>query len=266
MTTQTVKTILMRLLGENLTAYIQAARFAWLVKKGHDVDPEMELLSRLLQPGETAVDVGANGANWTTAIHRQTGPDGHVFAFEADPYYAKATSRAAKLLGLKGVTLFPHGLSNSDEEVPLRIADGDGERLAGLGRVDKSAETGDQGVAMVRLRRLDSMVGEIPELEATALIKCDVEGYELFVFQGAAGILGKAGPAVILEVGAFEKQGYAGQDVKDFFSGLGYEAYALAKSGKLVPVDGNLDHPDAVSVNRVLLTAERKELLGGLLC
>jgi ATP-dependent protease HslVU (ClpYQ) ATPase subunit len=105
------------------------------------------------------------------------------------------------------------------------------------------------------------MVEEFPELGSVSFIKCDVEGYELFVFQGATEVIAKSRPAIVLEVGAFESQGYTGKDVSSFFTDLGYTGYALTKTGQLVPVDENLDHPDAVSVNRVLLPEEKKKLL-----
>ncbi len=69
---------------------------------------------------------------------------------------------------------------------------------------------------------------------------------------------------MVLEVGAFEKQGYTGREVMEFFSGLGYEGFVLSEGGRLVAVDENLDHPEAVSVNRILLPDERKKLLGDL--
>ncbi|MEZ5301318.1 MAG: hypothetical protein R3F11_11795 [Verrucomicrobiales bacterium] len=52
-----------------------------------------------------------NGADWTQQMHKRVAPKGKVHAFEADPYYAKATGMAIKLMRMDGVTLFPFGLS-----------------------------------------------------------------------------------------------------------------------------------------------------------
>jgi hypothetical protein len=103
------------------------------------------------------------------------------------------------------------------------------------------------------------LIPEYPELLRTSLLKCDVEGYELFVFKGAQQILSKARPVVILEIGNFEKQGYSAREVHTFFEERHYESFAMAGKDELVATNAWLDHDRAMSVNRVLIPAEKIE-------
>jgi FkbM family methyltransferase len=248
---------LINLFGEGTVAFIQAIRFVYLLKRRAHTDPEVQLLERFLNVDDVAIDVGANGADWTYDLHQRVGKNGRVYAFEADPYYARATALAVKILGMKGVKLFPFGLSDSEEEAVLRVTDESGLRVSGLGYIDRNAPKDTKGNKAVQLRKLDSLVQDHPALLRTALIKCDVEGYELMVFKGAQEILEKSRPIVILEVGNYEKQGYTARDVMDFFESKQYRAYAMVGGKRLSPTGPMLDHQFALSVNRIMVPRER---------
>jgi len=265
MNTQRIKSILIRILGERFTACIQALRFVYLLKHSKNPEPEIQLLPRLLNKGDTAVDVGANGASWTYYLHQNVGITGYVFAFEADPYYALATEMAIKFMRLKRVSLFHFGLSDKDEEVPLRVIDSNGLRVSGLGHVDKNADKNEQGVEIVQLKRLDSLIQEHSRILNTKLIKCDVEGYELFVLKGANQLLTKSRPFVILEVGHFGKQGYSARDVYNFFEERGYSAFAMVTNNELSPTDVMLEHEKALSDNRIMIPKEKIAIVGNLI-
>jgi FkbM family methyltransferase len=258
MTTRDIKKKLIEVFGENAVAYIQALRFAYLVKTRHsDRDPEVDLLPIFLKEGDVAVDVGANGANWTYYLSHSVGVTGAVVAFEADPYYAKATELTTKLLRLRNVRFFPYGLSESDETVWLRISDPTGARLSGRSHVDKSARADDVGIQRVSLRSMDGVAKEYRCLTKASLIKCDVEGYELYVFRGARTILDQARPVIVLEVGNFARQGYTPEDLFVFFNEKGYQAFAVVSHNQVTATGSAFECGGAVSVNRVLVPCER---------
>lgn len=237
-------------------AWLHGFRFAWLRGRMKQ-DPETRLLPGLLSAGDVAVDVGANGANWTWFLSRAVGPAGRVLAFEADPYYARATACAIRIMRLHNVTFLPFGLSDVAETANLKITDPDRKRLSGCSYIDKEACRGGE-IVPVRLVPLDSLRRGHPELDRARLIKCDTEGFELFVLRGAEAILGAARPALIFEVGHFEKQGYGPEDLARWLQERNYDLFALRKDLRLARLNGHLDHPDAATVNRIGLPAERR--------
>ena len=49
---------------------------------GEWAEPEVELLSRLVRPGDVVVDVGAHIGTETVPLAKRVGSSGHVIAFE----------------------------------------------------------------------------------------------------------------------------------------------------------------------------------------
>jgi hypothetical protein len=70
MNAQRTKTILIEILGEKLVARVQGLRFAYINRVHPLPDPEVKLIPRFAGKGGVAVDVGANGANWTRRFTR----------------------------------------------------------------------------------------------------------------------------------------------------------------------------------------------------
>jgi len=248
------KQFCMRYIPTEVLAWLHGRRFVRLVHKLKQ-DPETAILNKLLKPGDVVIDVGANGANWTYFLSRAVGPEGRVLAFEADPYYARATGWAIRHMRLRNTTLFPFGLSDRMETVYLRTIGDTGARLSGTSSVDREDGAEARGTP-VQLVTLDSLIKERPELAEARLIKCDVEGYEWFVLKGTQKILKKARPVLIFEMGWYEAQGYLPEDLCGWLKDRHYEIFALARNGLLVTVDTGLRHPDAATVNRVALPGE----------
>lgn len=151
--------------------------------------PVAETLWRLLDVGETAVDVGANLGQMTSLLRCKAGPAGRVLAFEPHPQLfsaleflrdAPANQRPAAPL-----ELFQAGLSDAARTAWLDPG-GDWQANRGLGRVT-AADPGGRAVS-IQLRTLDEL---LPPGSSVGVAKVDVEGHELDVLRGASRLLGE---------------------------------------------------------------------------
>jgi len=162
----------------------------------YDVE-EMSFLLAWLRPGDTFVDVGANIAPYSLLA---TSLDGvRAVAFEPDD---RARGRAVANAELNAV-------QDRLALVPMAVGDHDGQALFTDDHLPTShlvdAGNGDgsgaaREVPVVRLDSYDADVDGAPALGRVGLIKVDVEGHELAVLAGAAGVLARDRPALVVEV------------------------------------------------------------------
>ena len=109
----------------------------------------------------------------------------------------------------------------------------------------------------MELKKLDGLTIDYPDIKKTSLIKLDIEGYELFGLMGARDILNKSRPYLIIETGHYKEQGYSEKDVFDFIKNAGYIPFAMINQKQMSTTDLNLNHKDAISVNRVCIPNEK---------
>ena len=144
-----------------------------------------ETLARLCDPGETAVDAGANVGLMSNVLAHAAGPRGRVVCFEPHPLIAQTLARNIALWGadddLAAVELRRAAVSAASGTLPLVI---DPDTFA-YNKGTASLQTGEQGdatdVATVRLD--DELSGPV------GVIKLDVEMHELQALDGARSLL-----------------------------------------------------------------------------
>jgi len=149
--------------------------------------PKQRALRRLVVPGMTVCDIGANAGFYTLGLARLVGEHGRVLAFEPLPRNLAKIRRHLSLNRATNVTLSDCALS--DVTATLQFSEGDSDFT---GRI--SAGAGDLEVQSVRL---DQFLAE-QLLPDPALLKIDVEGAEARVLQGAKGLLLRSHPILVL--------------------------------------------------------------------
>jgi len=149
---------------------------------------ESEVLWRLTDPGELAIDVGANIAYMASILAVRAGPSGAVIGFEPHPdIYAEACANIARWVEypVAPVTLARSALSNRPGKLPLYVPHSfDGNR--GLSSLNSDVPCG--RTMMVEVTTLDNVVGPTT---AVGMLKIDVEGHEAEVLAGGATTLGR---------------------------------------------------------------------------
>jgi FkbM family methyltransferase len=183
-----------------------------------------ESIFRLLDPGEAAVDVGANIGQNTSLMASCAGRSGVVIAFEPHPeIFQELTShvRLWQSLELARIQL---------ENVALGSAEGEAALIDGADfATNRGSACLAQGVARDRLanhvhvRTMDSYLDGV---SAVGLCKIDVEGHELNVLQGAHRTLARRGIRDIIY------EDFSGQPspVADLLRGAGYALFGLSRS------------------------------------
>lgn len=151
-----------------------------------------ECLSRLIRPGQTVVDAGANLGYMTVLMSRLVGPTGTVWAFEPHPELFQVLLRNAGASGpLINEAL---GAESGTAELIIPETANDGVAfLSGTGAPEVTtavqaaiASTIASTTLSVPLTTIDETIGE----KRIAVMKVDVEGSELGVLQGAYQALG----------------------------------------------------------------------------
>lgn len=184
--------------------------------------PELSPLLRCFRSDDIFLDVGVHAGSWTIPASRVL-TAGHVYAFEALPYYAKVLKSTLALLRRGNVTVVAAAVSDAPGEVDIVWQDGAGRRLTGMTHIRCGAETG--RTVRVPTLTIDGFREQHPG-GRVRLIKCDVEGAELMVLRGAASTIDSSRPLVFCEIydAYCARYGYSSRDVFSFFNARRYRA------------------------------------------
>ena len=165
----------------------------YIMMRGIFGEYETGVIKKIIKPGMTAVDIGANFGYFSLLLSGLVGESGKVFAFEPDSTAFKLLSRNIKENGIKNVFLINKALSNKAGRTKLYLdKDNKGEMSLSLANVDKPC-----GCISVETITLDSYFANLNE--KIDFIKMDVQGAEGMVIAGACEILNKHNPKILFE-------------------------------------------------------------------
>lgn len=153
----------------------------------------MVLMSRLVRPGMTVVDVGAHLGYYTLLLRKLVGGVGRVYAFEPSPVFYETLKTNLAMNGFVDVVA-----------VPMAVADFCGYQdfhhsvVGGGSSLYRRLEG--STVVKVQVTTLDAFFGELgwPKVD---LIKIDIEGAEAAALRGAKELIRRSAPLhLILEL------------------------------------------------------------------
>ena len=177
-------------------------------------EPEVQrALADHLQPGMTFYDLGANIGFFSLMAARLVGPQGRVFSFEADPEIAARLRENLSRNQFTHAQVVQKAVWSETSTVSFARVDPATSPDRGLGHV--SANGSAASSITVEAVSLDQFVASNP---APDFVKCDVEGAEVAVFQGAANLLSSRRPIFLVEMHSPENQ----RALLEKFSGAGY--------------------------------------------
>jgi FkbM family methyltransferase len=185
-------------------------------------------LRSLLQAGAVCLDVGANVGVVSLAASRWVGPSGHVYAFEPSGREFARLSANIERSQLRNVTPIRAALSSFSGSAPLRVAAAASGGLNTLGDSFPYEGVEVEQIEEVAVMTLDDFV-ERHGLPAVAVIKLDIEGSEGEAITGAARLLARDRPALVLEV--FERTlrstGWSVARLEELITGAGFLLFEI---------------------------------------
>ncbi len=210
-----------------------------LLTLGRWEPPYTALFSRLVRPGDTVFDLGANHGVYALMAARLVGPGGRVHAFEPNPRLARLVDMSLRMNGFSPWAQL-HQIAASDRTGTARLVftdaySGGGSLAASEGQRDGSAEAR-HGVDC-RLVPLDEVFTD-PSMRVD-VIKMDVEGHEGLALRGMSRLLARSPDVrIMMEFGPqmMRSSGVGAPEVVALLEGLGLSAWTIGEDGGIAPV------------------------------
>jgi FkbM family methyltransferase len=187
--------------------------------------PTAEVVQMLLGPGDTVLDIGANAGFFSLLAAARVSPSGRVFAFEPIPSVRRELEANVARNGFGNVRIRDEAVS--DRRATLRIFEGPAAHkgLSSLRRIDGVA--GSFEVSAIALDDLQEEIGPV------RFAKIDVEGAELLVLEGAANLIARDRPHLVIEftdeyLRAF---GHSAEALSNWLFDRQYALYRIAETG-----------------------------------
>lgn len=261
---QPLATLPQRLAGRGEAALVRRMGLNWCLDLNEGIDFAIYLLGgfeketvrrygRLVSPGDTVLDIGANIGAHTLPLARAVGPQGRVIAFEPTRrMFAKLQANIARNPDLAArITCHQTMLVEQDAARP------DAAVVASWPVGGAPPGVNDHGARLESTEgadavSLDSFLRR-QEIGDVAFIKLDVDGHEPAVLAGATGTLRRRKPVIILELAPYElaRAGRSLDQVIMPLHGAGYRLFTLASEAPLpdtaeailshIPRDGGIN-------------------------
>lgn len=193
---------------------------------------ETALLSRIVKPGWTAVDAGANFGWYAIHLSHLVGVEGKVFAFEPVPATFQELKSNSELNSCDNLETFCMAIGNSADSINIYVP----QIALGSGAASQFLDTGEK--IQVPMTRLDDFVDD-RGLNRVDFIKADIEGGELALLRGAEQLLTTFRPSILIEIVDIHCQrfGHSPEDVYDCLVEKGYTGRHITAQGELVDLD-----------------------------
>ena len=192
--------------------------------------PEAYFVMRLVNAGDSVIDIGANLGYYSVPLSKACGAKGKVLSVEPFPLFVAVLRENLKASGHGGnVTVLPYALSDAERGATLKMGVPleNGVLRHGLTKViagDFKAEDFHK-VYEVPMQSPQKLFGDLAQLN---YIKCDVEGHEAHIIPQMRETIAKHLPIIQIEL--YEPEGR--KVIWRLLQKMHYRAYGL-RAGRL---------------------------------
>ena len=169
-----------------MTPYILMEQQDWF-------EDEIKFLRKILQPGQKAIDIGANYGLYTLSMSRKIGETGKIWAFEPTCFVADCLTKSIAVNNLKNIELIRAGMSDHNGTATFFTTPN--SELNSLHPENNSY--GDQET--IELVTLD-WCAEKYNWKEIDFIKLDAEGEEVNIVSGGKKTLRALSPLIMFEL------------------------------------------------------------------
>lgn len=204
----------------------------------------LSVIQNVLKPGDRFVDVGANVGLMSLVAAKTIGASGRVDSFEPLPEIRRLLKLSIEQNQFANIFLHELALGSTPSQMTIHRHPEVNRGSASLAWTNQVNDTLD-----IRLETLDRTIFDFSS-QPIAMMKIDVEGWELEVLRGGVSALAREPqPVLCIEFSRLHPlQGGKPEDMIEFLSKLGYLPYRLKKNksvpSPLIPVstDNLPDH------------------------
>lgn len=217
-----IRAILLKILGLESylslvsDAYIRLIKLGFFKKKY----PELFYLKEIIKPGFVCIDLGANVGYYSTFLSLYSQKDGHVHAIEPVELFANVFKKNTKEFALDNITLYQTALGSENKNIQMGTPLIDGVFRHGLTKIVDDEEAKNLHTYDVKMCVPDELFSSLTKLD---FLKCDVEGYEVFIMPHFMKTISKFKPLIQIEISSEENR----KQIFDLFFAVGYAVCKL---------------------------------------
>jgi len=205
--------------GDIRTAPIEALNFGSY--EGEEFTMLEKIVRSLDVKSPVLFDIGANAGFYTLGLSASF-PSIKTYSFEPIPKTFELLKKNLELNNLEQAEIFNFALSNIEGETQFFTY----PSQSGASSAVRLLDSKDAYEVTCRLQKLDIISTALPQVD---LIKCDVEGGELHVFEGALKTLESCKPVIFTEMLRkwCEKFDYHPNSIIGLLQRIGYKCYKI---------------------------------------
>lgn len=235
-------------MGHELFTDLRQFHVGFAISQGHFEPNETAFVQRVVKPGMTVVDIGANIGYFTTMFAALVGDAGRVIAFEPVTDNHLKLAAALRRNGQDHITeVFKAAVSDAVGTCVVSYAR-DSINMGGIAIVPEGHVAPHPIRETVPTVRLDDIVGD----RRIDFLKIDIEGAEGMAFAGADRVLQHHRPILMVEFNGAQLARISNITSRDLFDrlvGQGYDAFRIGFEGATQAISAvNIDAVDPMDV------------------